>query len=226
MDNCQTSPDRQCDGSGSSFKPVPRRRRLDGWTAERQETFLKTLAETGSVTAAARSVGMDRRSAYVLRRGRDAEAFAMAWEAALDCAVQNLREDTMSCSRQRFGRAQEVERPAVDPLDQDAVLALLMAGRRMNEHGVVFQSRADGPRPACNEVLTRLAEADANGAAALNGPVTCARACAYAHTRVEVSLMSPSTGLAGNRVARQDKGVAGHVRAEAAASVKGHLHAR
>lgn len=82
--------------SSPSFTPVPRRRRHDGWTAERQAEFLETLAETGSVTAAAKAVGMDRRSAYVLRRGPGAEGFAMAWDAALDSAHQHLHEAALS----------------------------------------------------------------------------------------------------------------------------------
>ena len=65
------------------FHPVPLRARADGWSAERQCGFLAQLYLTGSVTAAARSVGMTRASAYRLRARADAESFAHAWDHVL-----------------------------------------------------------------------------------------------------------------------------------------------
>jgi molybdenum-dependent DNA-binding transcriptional regulator ModE len=50
------------------FTPVPVRPRDDGWTAERRIAFIEKLADCGSVTAAARHVGMRRESARRLRR--------------------------------------------------------------------------------------------------------------------------------------------------------------
>jgi len=96
MDQHQTSPKPRGKKVAPPFTPVPRRHRHDGWTAERQAEFLETLAETGSVTAAARAVGMDRRSAYVLRRGPSGEAFAAAWDAALDSSHQHLHEAALA----------------------------------------------------------------------------------------------------------------------------------
>ena len=96
MNQHRTSPKSRGAKAASAFTPVPRRRRHDGWTAERQADFLETLAETGSVTAAARAVGMDRRSAYVLRRGPFGEAFAAAWDAALDSSHQHLHEAALA----------------------------------------------------------------------------------------------------------------------------------
>lgn len=69
---------------------VPVQQRADGWTPQRQRTFIETLADTGSVTAAAQSVGMSTVSAYKLRRRADARAFDAAWEAALERAMQRL----------------------------------------------------------------------------------------------------------------------------------------
>lgn len=63
-----------------AFVPVPLRGRGDGWTALRQAAFLGALAETGSVVAAARRVGMARETAYRLRRKAGAESFAAAWD--------------------------------------------------------------------------------------------------------------------------------------------------
>ncbi|RHW16318.1 hypothetical protein D1610_15860 [Sphingomonas gilva] len=74
------------------FTPVARKYRSDGWTPERQRAFVAALADTGSVTAAARRVNMASEGAYALRRQPDAESFAAAWEAALDHGVRRLAD--------------------------------------------------------------------------------------------------------------------------------------
>lgn len=66
-----------------AFSPVPLRGRGDGWTPLRQAAFLGALAETGSVVAAARKVGMARETAYRLRRRAGAESFAAAWDKVM-----------------------------------------------------------------------------------------------------------------------------------------------
>ncbi len=65
------------------FRPVPLRARADGWSEARQCGFLAQLYVTGSVAAAARSVGMTRASAYWLRSRAGAESFAHAWDHIL-----------------------------------------------------------------------------------------------------------------------------------------------
>ena len=66
------------------FTPVPSRStRHDGWTPARQGDFLRHLAHTGVVHAAARAVGMSAKSAYGLRKRAGAESFAAAWDMAL-----------------------------------------------------------------------------------------------------------------------------------------------
>lgn len=69
---------------------VPTRPRDDGWTPARQRGFLEALANCGSVSAAARSVGMSRESAYALRRRAGARGFAQAWDAARLLAAEHL----------------------------------------------------------------------------------------------------------------------------------------
>ncbi len=71
---------------------VPLRGRADGWTPDRQRAFLENLAACGSVSAAARSVGMSRESAYALRRRAGARGFAQAWDAARVLAAEHLVE--------------------------------------------------------------------------------------------------------------------------------------
>lgn len=65
------------------FHPVPVAPRRDGWTPARQAMFIGYLAETRSVEAAAARVGMDKTSAYRLRKRPGAAGFASAWDAAL-----------------------------------------------------------------------------------------------------------------------------------------------
>lgn len=70
--------------------PVLRRRREDGWSPEKQRKFIEALADTGSVEAAAREVGMTVNSCYRLRRAPGAESFAAAWDAAIAQASKRL----------------------------------------------------------------------------------------------------------------------------------------
>ena len=67
--------------------------RHDGWTGQRQRAFCETLAETGRVDEAARTVGMARETAYRLRRRAEGRAFGMAWDAALLLARQRMIDD-------------------------------------------------------------------------------------------------------------------------------------
>ena len=67
-----------------AFEPVPSASsRHDGWTPERQRGFIAALAKIGMVSAAARSVGMSRKSAYeLLKRASPDSSFALAWREA------------------------------------------------------------------------------------------------------------------------------------------------
>jgi hypothetical protein len=66
-----------------SFHAVPVRIRADGWTPVRRAEFVGMLAQTRSVAAAARFVGMGRESAYRLRGKPGSEGFCAAWDAAV-----------------------------------------------------------------------------------------------------------------------------------------------
>lgn len=67
------------------FTPVPGRARHDGWTPARQHRFVAALGDLGTVSAAARVVGMSAKSAYALRgRAGEDSGFVRAWDAALD----------------------------------------------------------------------------------------------------------------------------------------------
>lgn len=77
-----------------AFSPVPLRARADGWTPQRQANFLGALAETRSVTAAARKVHMARETAYRLRKAPGAESFAAAWDHVMGLVTQPKRKVT------------------------------------------------------------------------------------------------------------------------------------
>lgn len=83
-------------GTAPDFTPVPVRYRYDGWVPDKQIGFIEQLADCGCVDEAARAVGMSRAAAYALRRRADAQAFRLAWDAALDNAVARLRDAALS----------------------------------------------------------------------------------------------------------------------------------
>lgn len=78
------------DPDAYDWVPVPRKRRVDGCTPERQRAFIGLLADTGSVRLAATQSGMSTQSAYRLRRAPEGAAFAAAWDAAIQQAAHAL----------------------------------------------------------------------------------------------------------------------------------------
>ena len=112
------------------FTPVPLRYRADGWTPLKQADFLGALAETGSVAAAARRVGMTRESAYRLRDKPGAESFAAAWDSIL-AEPRQARKSTheLLWHRAFYGTLKPVMRggkhvATLSSADNDAVLRL------------------------------------------------------------------------------------------------------
>ena len=71
-------------------RPPVRERKGDRWTKPKMAEFLRQLAATHSVSAAARAVGMHRRSAYKLRARLKGQPFDIAWEAAFRHGYDNL----------------------------------------------------------------------------------------------------------------------------------------
>jgi hypothetical protein len=74
-----------------AFTPVPRRaKRWNGLTPLKQQTFIQNLADSGSVTMAANSIGTSTSAMYNLRRGEGAESFAAAWEVAIEIGARRV----------------------------------------------------------------------------------------------------------------------------------------
>jgi hypothetical protein len=77
-------------------KPEPPRAtrppRPDNWNKVKMAGFLRELAATHSVAAAAKSVGMSRQSAYRLRARLKGEPFDIAWETAFQHGYDALAQ--------------------------------------------------------------------------------------------------------------------------------------
>jgi hypothetical protein len=103
------------------------RKRLAGWSAERQRYFLTVLAETGQVHLAADAARLSARSAYKLRVR--SPAFASAWNAAQQLAVGRL--SAMAFDRAFNGRIEQIYRDgaliAERRVPSDRMLQWLMA---------------------------------------------------------------------------------------------------
>jgi hypothetical protein len=77
----------------TGFTPVPRQQmRHDGWGPDVQRAFIEFLADTISVSEAARRVGRSAASAYRLRRHPEGAEFAAAWAAARALAIEKIED--------------------------------------------------------------------------------------------------------------------------------------
>ncbi len=65
------------------------------WSPANQRAFLEHLAIVGSVTLAAKHVGMSARAAYDLKHRRDGAAFKLGWVAAVLIARGRLGDDLL-----------------------------------------------------------------------------------------------------------------------------------
>jgi hypothetical protein len=114
--------------------PVLKKKRHDGWSPEKQRTFIEVLADTGNVTRAARAVGMSRDRCYALRRSPGAENFDRAWDAALAAASRQLIDVA-------FERAIDgVEEPVFSKEGQR-----IACRTRYNDRLLMFLMRAHAP---------------------------------------------------------------------------------
>jgi hypothetical protein len=116
------------------WRPVPRKRRADGWTIDKQRQFIEVLADTGLVSAACEATDMSVQSAYRLRRAPGSEGFARAWAAATAAAVTRLVDVA-------FTRA--IEGEEVPVFDRDGVR--IGARWRHNDRLLMFLIRAYQP---------------------------------------------------------------------------------
>jgi hypothetical protein len=76
-------------GFAPYLHPAPRSNSI---TPERQRRFVATLAATGIVQQAARSIGKSMEALYTLKHKPGAEGFSAAWDAALERGVGRLED--------------------------------------------------------------------------------------------------------------------------------------
>jgi len=79
----------------AKFPKSNRKPRHSEWTRPKMVQFLRELAATQSVAAAARAVGMSRTSAYNLRNRLQGTPFALGWEVALEMGMHQLAHALM-----------------------------------------------------------------------------------------------------------------------------------
>ena len=80
------------DGPPPRAGEEPRSPRHNQWTREKMVVFLRELAATQSVSAAAKAVGMSRTAAYNLRNRLMGQPFALGWEVALELGLHSLAQ--------------------------------------------------------------------------------------------------------------------------------------
>ncbi|HST37211.1 MAG TPA: hypothetical protein VLK25_11350 [Allosphingosinicella sp.] len=138
------------------------RKRLAGWSADRQRLFLVTLAETGSVHIAAAAARLTARSAYKLRAR--SPAFAKAWDTADQLAVGRL--SAIAFDRAISGRIEQVwqsgELVAEKRVPSDRLLMWLLARLDPRRFAAPWELRKDGaadPQAEAREAFPALLDA-------------------------------------------------------------------
>lgn len=128
------------------------------WTPALQADFLGHLAATGSVTLAAKQVGMSPRAAHDLRHRADGAALAIGWAAAVLIARARL-EDAM-LDRALFGTEESWERT----IDADAGTQRVTRRRHHVQSGLAMLARLDRmvetPAVTLDARLAQLAASD------------------------------------------------------------------
>lgn len=148
----------------TDFTPVPVRARHDGWSPDRQVSFIEALSQSGCVEDAARSVGMSVASAYQLRGRVDALPFRRAWEAAIEVGVSRLSDAAMAraihgVSVPVFYKGEQIgERRFYD----ERLTMFLLRYRDMGHYGKwldrgeIISEKPDGPAQLLNRLVNRL----------------------------------------------------------------------
>lgn len=138
------------------------RKRLAGWSVERQRVFLDHLAETGSVHLASSAARLNARSAYRLRVR--SPAFAAAWEVAEQLAVGRLA--ALAFDRAINGRVEKVyqhgDLVAERQIPSDRLLMWLLARLDPRRFAAPWELHKDGapdPQLAAREAFPARLEA-------------------------------------------------------------------
>ena len=159
------APDSSDEGAATPFDGIPledSRKRLAGWSADRQRLFLCALAETGQVHLASATTRLSARSAYRLRAR--SPAFAAAWDMAERLAAGRL--SALAFDRAISGRIEQVwqggELVAEKRMPSDKLLMWLLARLDPRRYAAPWELRGDGgadPQAEAREAFPALLEA-------------------------------------------------------------------
>lgn len=145
--------DRAVEAGGGALSAAPEpfdgipledsRKRLAGWSAERQRLFLSNLADTGSVHLASAAARLTARSAYRLRNR--CPIFAAAWDMAEQLAVGRL--SALAFDRAINGRTEQVwhegQLVAEKKVPSDRLLMWLLARLDPRRFAAPWEMRKD-----------------------------------------------------------------------------------
>lgn len=126
-----TTADHDTTSAPADFAAARPKPRHDGWTAERQRSFIEALAAWGSVQSACERIGMSPTSAYRLRAHPTATAFREAWDLAVEAAYSRLGDIAME--RAMYGTPETVfykGQPVGEQRRHDNKLLMFMLSRR------------------------------------------------------------------------------------------------
>lgn len=147
------------------------RKRLAGWSAERQRLFLSTLAETGSVHLASTAARLSARSAYKLRAR--SPAFAATWDTAEQLAVGRLA--ALAFDRAINGRVEQLwedgELVSEKRIPSERLLMWLLARLDPRRFAAPSEQRSDGADPQAAARLAFPTQLDALTHLAADGEV-------------------------------------------------------
>ncbi len=119
------------------------RKRLAGWSADRQRLFLNTLAETGSIHLASSAARLSARSAYRLRAR--SIAFAAGWDSAILLSVGRLM--AIALDRAINGRVEQIfengELVGERRVPSDKMLTWLLARLDPRRFALPWEQRGD-----------------------------------------------------------------------------------
>ncbi len=144
------------------------------WSPTNQRAFLEHLAIIGSVTLAAKHVGMSARAAYDLKYRRDGAAFKLGWAAAVLIARGRLGDDLLE--RAIHGYDEEYVRTPADENGEVRIRRRRIDSRLGMEYLKRLDRMADGVAENAGELqvaqvimgdweafLDRLAPSDGDG---------------------------------------------------------------
>ncbi|WP_188643911.1 hypothetical protein [Tsuneonella deserti] len=140
-----------------AFAPyLHKRPRRNSITPELQRHFVATLAATGIVNQAARSIGKSMEALYKLRARPGAEGFAAAWDEAHAWGLQRVED----CALERVLSGQSDSLVNYVSKSPEGVLCMLLQIR--GEHRVDIRDLVPG-HPVYEAIPSRVLEENAQG---------------------------------------------------------------